>query len=61
MEELIVATYVRECLIDDEVTCIDNKLKPGLTPVLEVLLGNYVNWEVFISHQKFADLKWIPL
>ena len=27
MEELIVATYVGHCLIDDEVTSINNKLK----------------------------------
>ena len=40
MEELIVATYVGHCLIDDEVTSINNKLKPGLTPVKDVLLGN---------------------
>jgi len=61
MEELIVATYVGHCLIDDEVTSINNKLKPGLTPVKDVLLGNYTKWEVFISHQKFAVDGWISL
>ena len=61
MEELIVATYVGHCLIDDEVTSINNKLKPGLTSVKDVLLGNYMKWEVFVSHQKFAADGWISL
>ena len=61
MEELIVATYVGHCLIDDEVTSINNKLKPGLTSVHDVLLGNYKKWEVFVSHQTFAADGWIPL
>jgi len=61
MEELIVATYVGHCLIDDEVTSINNKLKPGLTSVRDVLLGNYMKWEVFVSHQNFAADGWIAL
>ena len=61
MEELVVATYVGHCLIDDEVTSINNKLKPGLTSVKDVLLGNYMKWEVFVSHQKFAADGWISL
>ena len=61
MEELVVATYVGHCLIDVEVTSINNKLKPGLTSVKDVLLGNYMKWEVFVSHQKFAADGWISL